>query len=103
MSPTVEHLSPDEPITLAEACRLFSCAKLTVSTLRAENKRKRLTIFEMGRRDYTTVADMYDLVRKCREESQRRDLIPPSNLSEAQRAVSALNAVSETISKLRQR
>jgi hypothetical protein len=98
---TAQHLNPDEPITLAEACRLFSCAKLTVSTLRAEHRRGRLTIFRIGRRDYTTVGDMNDLVRKCREESRRRESIPRSNLSETQRTESALNAVSETIGRLK--
>lgn len=93
--------SADDPITLAEACKLFPRAKLTVSTLRAEHSRGRLTIFRIGRRDYTTVGDMNDLVRQCREEGRRREAIPRSNLSETQRATSAMNAVSETISKLK--
>jgi hypothetical protein len=38
-------LEDDEPITLAEACKLFPRAKLTVSTLRAEAGRGRLDIF----------------------------------------------------------
>jgi hypothetical protein len=72
MTSTVEHFSQDEPITLAEACQLFSRAKLTPSTLRAERDRGRLDIFKLGRRDHVTIGDMYDLVRKCREESVRR-------------------------------
>ena len=94
-------LSPDEPITLAEACRLFSCAKLTVSTLRAEASRGRLSIFKIGRRDYTTVSEMNAMVSKCRDDDRRYSSIAKSNLSETQRATSAMNAVSETISKLK--
>jgi hypothetical protein len=91
--------SADNPITLAEACRLFS--GLTVSTLRAEARRGRLSIFKIGRRDYTTVGEMKEMVRKCRDEDRRYSSIAKSNLSETQRATSAMNAVSETISKLK--
>jgi hypothetical protein len=45
-------LEDDEPITLAEACKLFPRSKLTVSTLRAEADRKRLDIFRLGKRDF---------------------------------------------------
>jgi hypothetical protein len=68
MTPT----NPDEPITLADACRLFPYAKLTQSALRAERDRGRLPIFKLGRRDYVTVGDMYNLVRQNRDESRRR-------------------------------
>jgi hypothetical protein len=92
-------IGDDHPITLAEACRLFS--GLTVSALRAEARRGRLPIFKIGRRDYTTIGEMKEMVRKCRDEDRRYSSITKSNLSETQRATSALNAVSETISRLK--
>jgi hypothetical protein len=94
-------LDNDEPITLVEACRLFSRAKLTVSTLRAEANRGRLNIFKIGRRDYTTIDEMKAMVRKCRDGDRRYTSITQSNLSETQRATSAMNAVSNTIAKLK--
>jgi hypothetical protein len=61
----------DDPITLAEACNLFPRAHLTVSTLRAERDRGRLNIFRLGRRDYTTEADMRAMVKSSKDESSR--------------------------------
>jgi hypothetical protein len=56
----------DDPILLSEACKLFPRARLTVSTLRAEAARKRLDIFRIGRRDYTTARAMRRMVERCR-------------------------------------
>jgi hypothetical protein len=91
----------DDPITLAEACKLFPRAHLTVSTLRAEARRGRLSIFRIGRRDYTTASEMNAMVRKCSNEDRRYSSITKSNLSETQRAKSAINAISETIGRLK--
>jgi hypothetical protein len=61
---TVERLErDDEPIPLADACKLFPHARLTVSTLRAEADRGRLEIFRLGKRDYTTPRAMNEMVR----------------------------------------
>jgi hypothetical protein len=68
-------LADDVPITLQAACKLWPDAKLTVSTLRAEAARGRLDIFRIGRRDYTTVADMKRMVEQCRAEDYRRGSI----------------------------
>ena len=63
----------EEPITLVEACKLYPRSRLTVSTLRAEAARRRLEIFRLGKRDYTTQQAMAEMVRRCREEDYRRD------------------------------
>jgi hypothetical protein len=63
----------DAPITLESACKLWPDAKLKVSTLRSEAGRGRLNIFRIGRRDYTTIADMKQMVDRCRAEDSRRD------------------------------
>src|SRR5580704_7829237 len=86
----------DDPITLAEACKLFPHAKLTVSTLRAEAARGRLAIFRLGKRDYTTSSSMREMVRLCREENRRPGSTSTRNanngLSETERTSSALAA-----------
>ena len=56
--PANDNIADDEPLPLAEACKLFPYARLTPSTLRAEHIRGRLVIFQLGKRDYTTFASM---------------------------------------------
>jgi hypothetical protein len=65
-------MTDDDPITLREACALYSQARLTVSTLRAEAARGRLDIFRLGRRDYTTPQAMREMVRRCQDAARRR-------------------------------
>jgi len=95
----------DAPITLAEACKLFPRARLTLSTLRAEAARGRLDIFRIGRRDYTTPQAMREMVRKCRVEPKAPGftLIPGASpgLSETDQASSALAAAKETVLRLK--
>jgi hypothetical protein len=95
----------DTPITLKEACALYG-NKFTVSTLRAEYSRGRLEIFRLGKRDYTTVQSMQEMISKCREEVRRRaSTLTESGgngLSETARASSALAALSQTVTALKQ-
>ena len=99
-------MSDDEPITLAEACNLYPRSRLTVSTLRAEAARGRLTIFRMGKRDYTTIAFMRDMVRRCQDEDYRRDSISmrqeANGLSETDNALPAQAALRRTVVALKQ-
>jgi hypothetical protein len=98
-------LEDDEPITLAEACKLFPRAKLTVSTLRAEADRKRLDIFRLGKRDYTTLRSMREMVRRCQEEDHRRGststLREVNGSSETERLASAQAALNQTVQALK--
>jgi hypothetical protein len=93
----------DHPITLAEACKLFPRAHLTVSALRAERDRGRLDIFKMGRRDCVTVGGMFDLVRKCREENTRRSPTPPRGTTNADgeqaRSAAALSQITSALKR----
>ena len=99
-------MSDDEPITLGEACELYPRSRLTKSTLRAEAARGRLTIFRIGKRDYTTVAFMRDMVRRCQDEDYRRNSISTrqeaSGLSEMDNALSAQAALNQTVVALKQ-
>ena len=101
MSPPDEN----EAITLAEACKIFSRAKLTISTLRAEADRGHLDIFRLGKRDYTTLRSMREMVTKCQEERRRRDSTSTqtegNGSSETARTSSALDALNQTVTALK--
>jgi hypothetical protein len=97
-------MTDDDPITLADACRIFPESKLTVSTLRTEAARGRLSVFRIGRRDYTSRRLMLEMVRRCQDEDHRRDFTSMkgnSGLSEMDRSKSALAALNQTAQALR--
>lgn len=92
----------DTPITLADAAQHFG---FTVLTLRAEADRGRLTIYKIGRRYYTTPADVMQMVQLCRVEqkarvsiSTRRDV---SGSSETARISAARGALRQTLAGLK--
>jgi hypothetical protein len=90
------------PLTLAEAAAAYG---LKVATLRAEAARGRLFIFPIGRRHYTTHADMREMLRLCRDEGRRRGYISTldagNGLSETARVSSAQAALKRTAEALR--
>jgi len=88
----------DRPITLAEACALFG-GTFTPSTLRAAAARGRLEIFRIGRRDYTTLHAMREMVAKCRDAARRRAFAPTHDAPA--RASSALAALQQSARALR--
>lgn len=90
-------MSTDDPITLAEACKLFPRAHLTASTLRAERDRGRLNIFRLGRRDYTTEADMREMVKSSKDESSRRVSTTNANNGEQARSIAALTQITSAL------
>src|SRR5262245_60817872 len=99
-APLDEH---ERPLTLQEASDLY---RLKISTLRAEAGRGRLEIFRLGKRDYTTVDAMREMIRKCQEEGRRRacTLIQDeaNGQSETERASSAQAALKQTVTALKQ-
>jgi len=101
----VTRMDDEQPIPLADACKLYPRARLTVSTLRAEAARGRLDIFRLGRRDYTTRLALREMIRKCQEDARPRasTSIPPAviGLSATARASSALDSANTTVSELR--
>lgn len=58
-----------DTITLKDAAEHFG---FTVSTLRAEADRGRLTLYKIGKRYYTTPADIKSMVEQCRVEPKAR-------------------------------
>jgi hypothetical protein len=98
-------VNADEPITLKHACELFPAARLTVSTLRSAADRGMLLIFPIGRRYYTTPADMAEWINKCREEGRRRGFgsiaAEANGSSETEQLSSAQAAASNTVEMLK--
>jgi hypothetical protein len=92
----------DRPLTLAQAAELYG---LTVATLRAEADRGRLVRFRIGRRDYTTHADMQAMIERCRAADSRRTsswTAPDAHgASEMATASSAQAALRESVKALR--
>jgi DNA-binding transcriptional MerR regulator len=71
-------------LTLKDAAERYG---FTVATLRAEHQRGRLALYRVGKRLYTTPADIREMVHLCREE-------PKAPVSIATRR--AVNTSSET-------
>jgi hypothetical protein len=95
-------MTDDDAIPLKEAAQRFG---FTVSTLRAEADRGRLTMYKIGKRLWTTPADIRRMVEECRVEQKARDFIlirnESSTSSETARASSALAAAKETVLRLK--
>jgi hypothetical protein len=92
----------EKTMTLAEAAARYD---YTVLTLRAEANRGRLGIYKIGRRFYTTPADIKRMVELCRVQKhpQGSIFIPRDGdgLSATDRASSARDALKLTIEKLK--
>jgi hypothetical protein len=97
-------MDDDRPITLNEACVAFG-GTLTPATLRAEAKRGRLEIYKIGRRYYTTIADVKNMVQACRVNHQVHGSTSTNHEehgpSETERAQSARHALNQTVQRLK--
>ena len=97
-------MADDSALTLKEAAAEYG---FTVSTLRAEHGRGRLKIYRIGKKDYTTPADIKDMVQQCRVDPRGQGFTlirgERSGLSETERASSALAAARETAQALKRR
>jgi hypothetical protein len=89
-------------ITLKDAAQHFG---FSVYTLRTEADWGRLTIYKIGKRYYTTPADVKEMVRLCRVDQKAPDFTlirnVNSGLSETERASSALAAARESALRLK--
>ncbi len=91
-----------DTITLKDAAQHYG---YSVYTLRTEADRGRLAIYKIGKRYYTTPADIKEMVRQCRVDQKVRDFTSIrsaiSGPSETERASSALAAARETALRLK--
>lgn len=92
----------DDTITLKDAADHFG---FSVYTLRTEAYRGRLTIYKIGKRYYTTPADVKEMVRQCRVDQKAPDSTSIrsaiNSSSETEHASSALAAAREIALKLK--
>lgn len=92
----------DDTITLKDAAQHFG---FSVYTLRTEADRGRLAIYRIGKRYYTTPADIKEMVRQCRVDQKAPDFTSirtaRSGLSETEHASSALAAANEIALRLK--
>jgi DNA-binding transcriptional MerR regulator len=95
-------ISDSDIITLKDAAQHFG---FSVYTLRYEAKERRLAIYKIGKRLYTTPADIKEMVNRCRVDQKAHDFTlirgGSSGLSETDRRSSALAAANETAQKLK--
>jgi hypothetical protein len=95
----------DDPITLAEACELVFHNRIRVPTLRREKERGNLVTYRVGRRDFTTVRDVREMLQRCRDAGQHpgSTSIPgaASGLSATDQNSSALVALNQTVEALK--
>jgi hypothetical protein len=95
-------MTDDDTITLKQAAEIYS---FKVSTLRAEHGKGRLTLYRIGNKDYTTPADIKEMVRQCRVDPKGHGFTlirdESSGSSATERALSAQAAAMETALKLR--
>lgn len=70
----IEDIGDDEPVTLAEACRLFFGGRLSPSSLRTEAAKGNLVITQIARKDFVTRRDIEDMKEKCRRSASHPDL-----------------------------
>jgi hypothetical protein len=95
-------IGDSDTITLRDAAKHFG---FSVYTLRTEADRGRLVIYKIGKRYYTTPADIKEMVKQCRVDQKGRDFTlirgGSSTLSATDRSSSALAAATETALRLR--
>jgi hypothetical protein len=92
----------DDTITLVDAAKHYG---FSVHTLRTEADRGRLVIYKIGKRYYTTPADIKGMVAQCRVDQKAPDSTwirrARNTPSETERASSALAAARETAERLK--
>lgn len=95
----------DDLLPLSIACQSVFAGTLTPATLRAEARRGRLVIYRIGRRDYTTRADLDRMVQACRVNTEApgsSSIAPATNgSSETAIATSAQIALAATLERLK--
>lgn len=58
-------IGPDAPITLQDVCDRIFGGKISVASLKVEQKRGNLEIFKIGRRYFTTSRAIEDMRARC--------------------------------------
>lgn len=64
-------IGDDEPVTLAEACRLFFGGRLSPSALRTEAAKGNLDMIQIARKDFVTRRAVEEMKERCRKPASR--------------------------------
>ena len=93
-------MTEDRPLTLAHAAEHFG---LTVAALRAEHARGRLAIYKIGKRHYTTQADIREMVEACRVEQKGQGFTVTRRAvsSSSATAAASLDLAQQALSRLK--
>ena len=83
-------IGDDTPLTLMDACLLEFGGSITQATLKAEHRRGNLVIEKIGRRLFTTRANLKAMRTKCRVDLSEKDPAYGSSPSERE-AMAASN------------
>ncbi len=62
---SIADIDDDEPVTLAEACRLFFGGRLKPSSLRTEAAKGNLDIMQIARKDFVTRRAIEEMKKRC--------------------------------------
>ncbi len=97
----------DDPIPLSAACDAVFRGAVSPATLRAAARRGELVITRYGRRDFTTLADVRQWVRSCRDRARDPGSIGTLSVnagsSETERCSTALVAAQAMLDELKER
>jgi hypothetical protein len=98
ISPAVAvSIEDDEPISLAEACKLFFRGRLTKSSLRTEARKGNLEIIQIANKDFVTKNGIKRMIEKCRKNADQQgsgsDRTPEHGSSRTEPSASAQNAL----------
>jgi hypothetical protein len=80
-------IGDDEPITLAEACRLFFGGRLSPSALRTEAAKGNLEIMQIARKDFVTRRAIRAMMLACTRPAPKPQTAKPAQPMTAQEAL----------------
>lgn len=114
MIPTAanDNVGPDTPIRLADIVPIaFPCGGMTLSGLRREKSRGRLTVMRIAGKDFTTLGYVEEMKRKCLVAANQpaygsarpAKTAPPFGSSSTEESNIALDAANLIVKRLRQR
>jgi hypothetical protein len=90
-------IEDDEPISLADACKLFFRGRLTKSSLRTEARKGNLEIIQIANKDFVTKNGIKRMIEKCRKnvapQGSGSDQTPEHGSSRMEVSVSARTAL----------
>ncbi|MEK1908149.1 MAG: hypothetical protein AAAB13_20445 [Pseudomonas sp.] len=96
-------IGDDEPITLAEACRVFFRGQLTKSSLRTEARKGNLEIIQIANKDFVTRNGIKRMIDKCRKndapQGSGSDRIPEHGSSRTESSVSPRIALKQMLAE----